>query len=102
MTNDEQVYRVVEEKDGKRIERVVSPIYSQTNDFGGANFLTLVLLAPFYVIGAILALPALVASNLMQTMASGGFALQKQPRMLVTEIVRDENGRIVEVVERVV
>jgi len=101
MVDNNQVYRVVEDKDGKKIERIVSPI-SSLYPPGGREIVTYILLAPVYVLGAILLMPVIVASTLMQPNGLGGLPFQKQPKMLITEIVRDEHGRIVEVVERVV
>jgi len=104
MVDKNEQYAVFEEGGVKKIERVVTPL----SDQGGITFnqnidpLTMALLAPFYVIGAVLALPAYIAMALIQNMQSGGVFTPRQPKMLVTEIVRDENGRIVEVVERIV
>jgi len=99
MTNDNVTYRVVEEGGTKKVERVVSPLYDTYQQ--PTDVMTMILLAPFYVLGAIILLPVFAASSLMQSF-QGGFLAPRQPKMLITEIVRDENGRIVEVIERIV
>lgn len=60
--------------------------------------LTVILFAPFYILQAILTLPVLFNMLANQRLI---VSQPQYPKMIITEVVRDEQGRIMQVIERV-
>lgn len=64
--------------------------------------LTAIVLGPLYVLQAVLMLPILTMISISNILASQQIAVPQYPKMVITEVVRDEQGRITQVIERVI
>lgn len=79
----------------------MQPAVSQQMPVPAVDPFTAILLAPFYFLQALVMLPVITMANLSKMLAMQQMPQYNMPRMVITEVVRDEKGRIMQVVERV-
>lgn len=122
-------YAVIDDGNEKRIVQVLGPQQVQpvgiastsqpvrvvpVNSYEASPFrtgqialvdpLTAILLAPLYIIQTLVMLPVYLNSilTMQQQLVMQQLATPRMPRMVITEVVRDDKGRITQVIERVI